>query len=100
MTSLLDPGYTNRRATYDLRRPRHKQLIERLPHSNRYQLTPLGRRVAVMFTKAHGRVLAPGLSFLDPGLPADIGKRHPLATAWRTLERELDHFIDTGLAAA
>jgi hypothetical protein len=27
---------------------------ERLPHSNRYQLTRLGRRVAVMFTKAYG----------------------------------------------
>jgi hypothetical protein len=47
-----------------------------------------------------GRVLAPALAYLDPGLPADIGKRHPLATAWRTLERELDRFIDTGLAAA
>jgi hypothetical protein len=45
-------------------------------------------------------VLAPALTYLDPGLPADIGKRHPLATAWRTLERELDRFIDAGLAAA
>jgi len=100
MTSLLDSGYTNRQATYDLRRLRRKDLIERLPHSNRYQLTPLGRRVAVMFTKTHGRVLTPGLTYLDPGLPADIGKRHPLATAWRTLERELDRFVTSGLAAA
>jgi len=100
MTSLLDHGYTTRQATYDLRRLRRKNLIERLPHSNRYQLTPLGRRVAVTFTKAHGRVLAPALAYLDPGLPADIGKRHPLATAWRALERELDRFITTGLAAA
>jgi hypothetical protein len=27
------------------------------PHSHRYQLTPLGRRVAVLFTKTYGRVL-------------------------------------------
>jgi hypothetical protein len=100
MASLLDTPYTNRQATYDLRRLRRKDIIQRLPHSNRYQLTPLGRRVAVMFTKAYGRVLAPGLTFLDPALPADISKRHPLATAWRTLDHELDRFITAGLAAA
>jgi hypothetical protein len=100
MTSLLDTPYTSRQATYDLRRLRRKDLIERLPHSNRYQLTTLGRRVAVMFTKAHNRVLAPGLTALDPALPADIGQRHPLATAWRTLNRELDRFVTNGLATA
>jgi hypothetical protein len=100
MTNLLDTPYTNRQATYDLRRLRRKNIIERLPHSNRYQLTPLGRRVAVMFTKAHGRVLAPGLTALNPNLPAHIAKRHPLATAWRALDRELDRFITAGLAAA
>jgi hypothetical protein len=71
MASLLDTGYTSRQATYDLRRLRRKQLIERLPHSNRYQLTVLGRRVAVLFTKAHGRILAPGLTATDPALPDD-----------------------------
>jgi hypothetical protein len=100
MGSLLDAPYTNRHATYDLRRLRRKNIIERLPHSNRYQLTGLGRRVAVMFTKAHGRVLAPGLTAVDPALPADVGKRHPLATARRTLDRELDRFITNGLATA
>jgi hypothetical protein len=39
-----------------------------------------------MFTKAHGRVLAPVLTYLDPALPADIAKRHPLATAWRSFD--------------
>ena len=47
-----------------------------------------------------GRVLGPGLAALDPGLPDDLSKRSPLATAWRTLDRELDRFIDQGLAAA
>lgn len=100
MANLLDTPYTNRQATYDLRRLRCKNIIKRLPHSNRYQLTPLGRRVAVMFTKAYVRILAPGLTFLHPALPADIGKRHPLAIAWGTLDRELDRFIAAGLAAA
>ena len=39
-------GYTQGRMTYDLRRLRLKGLVERLPHSQRYVLTPLGRRVA------------------------------------------------------
>jgi hypothetical protein len=37
---------------------------------------------------------------LDPGLPADLAKRSPLATAWRALNRELEHHIDRGLAPA
>jgi hypothetical protein len=53
-----------------------------------------------MFTKTHNRVLAPGLTALDPALPADIAQRHPLATAWRTLNRELDRFVANALAAA
>jgi hypothetical protein len=64
-----DQPYSTREATYDLRRLRRKAMITRLPHSHHYQLTPLGRRVAVLFTKAHGRVLAPGLALLDPTLP-------------------------------
>jgi hypothetical protein len=100
MGALLDGPYTSRHATYDLRRLRRKGLIERLPHSHRYQLTPVGRRVAVLFTKAYGRVLGPGLAVLDPALPADLAKRSPLATAWRSLDRELDRFITDGLAAA
>ena len=61
---------------------------------------PAGGAVAVLFTKAYGRVLGPGLAALDPGLPDDLSKRQPLATAWRTLDRALDRFINDGLAAA
>ena len=98
--TLLDGPYTNRQATYDLRRLRRKGLIIRLPGSHRYQLTPLGRQVAVLFTKTYGRVLAPGLAALDPRLPAELSKRSPLATAWRQLDRTLDLFIADGVAAA
>jgi hypothetical protein len=100
MATLLDSPYTARQATYDLRRLRRKDLIERLPHSHRYQLTCRGRRVAVLFTKTYGRVLGPGLIAFDPALPEDLAKRSPLATAWRNLNRELDRHIDNGLAAA
>ena len=95
-----DRSYSSRQATYDLRRLRRKALISRLPHSHRYQLTPFGRRVAVLFTKAHGRVLAPGLALLDPTLPPDLAKRSPLAIAWRQLDFAVNDFIDRQLRAA
>jgi len=100
MGPLLDSPYTSRHATYDLRRLRRKRVIERIEHTHRYRLTPSGRAIAVLFTKAYGRVLGPGLTALDPRLPPELAKRSPLATAWRQLNRALDQFIDDGLAAA
>lgn len=98
--TLLDEPYGSRQATYDLRRLRRKGLVERLPHSHRYQLTPRGRRVTVLFTKTYGRVLAPGLVELDSSLPPDVPRRSPLATAWNQLERALDDYIQRQLTAA
>lgn len=100
MRALLDEDYSSRQATYDLRRLRRKQIIERIPGSHRYQLTPTGRAIAVLFTKAYARILGPGLAVLDPQLPASLAKHSPLALAWKDLARQLDRFIDHGLAAA
>jgi hypothetical protein len=100
VATLLDQPYTSRQATYDLRRLKRKGLIERIPHTNRYQVTSLGRRVAVLFTKTHGRVLAPGLAWLHPGLPEDIASRSPLAQAWRRLDHALNDFTNDQLIAA
>jgi hypothetical protein len=96
----LDAPYTTRQATYDLRRLKRKGLIRRMRKKHRYELTSLGRRVAVLFTKAYGRVLAPGLALLDPVLPEGAGHRSPLATAWRNLGRALDDFAERSLLAA
>src|SRR5256886_8656518 len=98
--ALLNASYTSRQATYDLRRLKRKGLIGKLAGTRRYQLTALGRRVAVLFTKTYSRVLAPGLTALDPRLPEDISARSSLTTAWRALERVLDDFIETQLVAA
>jgi hypothetical protein len=98
--ALQNAPYGPRQATYDLRRLKRKGLIEKIPHTHRYQLTALGRRTSVLFTKAYGRVLAPGLTALDPALPEEIAARSPLATAWRCLERSLDHFIEAEMVAA
>jgi hypothetical protein len=98
--ALLQSPYTSRQATYDLRRLRRKGLIAKIAGTQRYQLDSLGRRVAVLFTKTYGRVLAPGLSALDPRLPEDVVARSRLSTAWHGFERNLDEFIQVNLVAA
>ncbi len=99
-SALLGTPYTSRHATYDLRRLRRKQIIERIPGTHRYWLTPRGRAIAVLFTKAYSRVLTPALTALSPALPDDLARRSPLATAWRQFDRTLDQHITAGLAAA
>lgn len=97
---LDDRPYNSRHATYDLRRLKRKELISKIPHTHRYQLTPFGRRIAVLFTKTYGRVLTPGITALDPRLPDEIARRSPLATAWRRLETTLDEYTTAVLTAA
>jgi hypothetical protein len=100
VSALLNIPYTSRHATYDLRRLRRKQIIERLPGSHRYRLTPHGRAIAVLFTKTYGRILTPALTALSPALPDDLARRSALATAWRQLDRALGQHITAGMAAA
>ena len=100
VADILDQPYSSRQATYDLRRLRRKGIIARAPGTHRYTLTPLGRRVAVLFTKAHGRILAPGLAWLCPDLPGDVARRSPLAVAWRQFDHALDDFISQEMIAA
>ena len=100
VAALLRASYTSRQATYDLRRLIRKELIVKIPHTRRYQLTVIGRRVAVLFTKTYGRVLAPGLGALDPRLPEAIAGRSPLTVAWNRFESTLNDFIEGNLVAA
>jgi hypothetical protein len=96
----LIPGYSARQATYDLRRARRKGLIERVPRSQRYELTDEGRRIAVFFTKTYTRIVNPGLAELDPHLPHQIAARSPLARSWRAFEHALDEKIKQAAIAA
>lgn len=85
---LHDPGprgYTAGRMTYDLRRLRRKKIIVRIPGKNRYQLTQLGRRVAIFMTKSYSRLVRPLLDRLDPALPDDADDR--LRHSWQACER-------------
>ena len=82
-----------------IRAMKRKGLITKIARSRRYQLTGLGRRVAVLFTKTYGRVLAPGLSELDARPPEDVTARCEVGTTWRSFERALDDFIQAQLVA-
>src|SRR6201982_3705693 len=48
--------------SYDLRRLRAHQIIERIPHSRSYQLTPGGLSTALFFTRLTRRVIIPALA--------------------------------------
>ena len=87
MTGLLDVPYTMGQASYDLRRLRLKGIIERLPHSNTYRLTPDGLRVAIFYTKVHNRVLNPLLAADRPPAPP------PLRQALRTIDQHIDVYL-------
>jgi hypothetical protein len=61
--------YASAKMSYDLRRLRLKGLIERVPCSQRYVLTPLGAKVVAFFTKLYERLFRPGLAALVPDQP-------------------------------
>ena len=100
MSDLLGIDYTSAQATYDLRRLRLKGFIERIPGTQRYGVTPYGRRVATFFTRLLVRVVTPTLTELDAlSRPARRTPR-PLVAAWRSYDRELTLLLRrSGLAA-
>ena len=73
----LAPGaMTPGRMTYDLRRLRLHGLIERIPKTHRYRMTPFGIRVVYFFTRTYARVLRPGVTaLLDHPRPEDLALR-------------------------
>src|SRR5207248_10823886 len=66
----LDPAnYPIGRMTYDLRRLRLHGIIERIPHTHRYQLTADGLRIALFFSRTYARLLRPKLAEIMPQSP-------------------------------
>jgi hypothetical protein len=97
--------------TYDLRRLRLHGIIERIPQSHRYQLTPVGLRIAFFFSRTYARLLRPRLAEIMPQAPLtdlDCGL-HSIASATKstTAARSSDwlpkldafelHFVRQGL---
>ena len=85
------------RGTYDLRRLRLHGLIERIPHTHRYQVTETGLHHAMFLTRVHNRLIRTGEAQLaDPQPPAPA----PLRAAARAYDTALDQLVrQAGLAA-
>ena len=88
---------TSGQLSYDLRRLRIHGLIERLPGTFRYQVTPAGIRQAMFLTRLTRRLLITGLAELAPPGP-------PMPSRLRAAARAYDAAIDdltrqSGLAA-
>ena len=79
--SLPLEEHTSARMTYDLGRLVGHGLLERIPKSHRYRLTPDGLRTYAFLTKVADRVFDPGLARCGP--PAPPGPR------WQAFDRSL-----------
>jgi hypothetical protein len=90
VAGLLGRDYTANQMTYDLRRLRVHGLIQRIPHTNTYTLTPDGTKVAVFYTKVHDRLLRPLVAAADQP-PAPIELRRALRTIDRVITDYADH---------
>jgi len=86
--SQLPPG----RMTYDLRRLRLHGLIERLPRSHRYRLTPVGLRTALFFTRTYARLFRSGLAQV---IPTSSPANSKLRAAFDHLDHAIDHWCLT-----
>ena len=82
LLGLAPEQMTQGRMTYDLRRLRLHGLIERIPHTRRYQLTTLGATASVFLTRAYARLLRPGLA--QALAPPNPGSR--LQAAFRAID--------------
>jgi hypothetical protein len=96
LQGLAHDQYTTSQLTYDLRRLRLKGLIWRVPNTQRYLLTPYGRKVALFFTRLHARVFRPGFAALDPSVPLPSA----LTEALSQVDHEIDRLIDEACLAA
>lgn len=90
--------YSPGRMTYDLRRLRLHGLIRRIPRTQRYEITHLGKRVALFFSKLNARVLRPGLSQLFDGCPQ--APNRPLANAIKALDQAFEELLTEAKLAA
>jgi hypothetical protein len=87
MLGIAPEHYPAGRMTYDLRRLRLHGLIERIPHSHRYDVTATGMRVAMFFTRTYTRLLRPALA----DITADaISSNRPLCRAFDRLQQQID----------
>ena len=77
LLGLTPADMTQGRMSYDLRRLRLHGLIERVPATHRYTVTDHGMKIAIFLTRAHTRLIRPGLAELldDHSPPTPLRRR-------------------------
>jgi DNA-binding HxlR family transcriptional regulator len=91
--SQITPGAM----TYQLRRLRLHGLIQRIPKTHRYQVTDLGFRAGLFFSKVYSRILRPGIAFVLPDIAAIDSK---LRCAFRSVNLEVENWIENAKLVA
>jgi hypothetical protein len=90
------PAVSTTQMTYDLRRLRSHQLIERISRSPRYRVTSTGLHTAMFLTRVHDRILPAGLDQFTSGT-APPTRLRTAATAYQAAIDDIIH--DAGIAA-
>jgi hypothetical protein len=93
LLGLAPDQCTQGQMTYHLRRLRLHGLIQRIPHTHRYQVTDFGWRVAFFFTRTYARLIRPGLASIVPQAP-------PLNNLLRLRFDQLDRAMNACIAQA
>ena len=91
LIGMIATSMTAGRMTYDLRRLRLHELIERIAHTNRYRVTDLGLGIAMFYTHTYARSLRTGLSIVfDDTMQVDNNlRRH-----FDRLQGALDEYLE------
>lgn len=89
VAGLLGRDYSAAQMTYDLRRLRLHGLIERIPGTNTYTVTPEGIRVAIFYAKLQDRLLRPLLAADQAPAPPEV--RHALTVIDRAVREYVDN---------
>ena len=88
---IVDEEFTPGKMTYDLRRLRLHELIERIPHTHRYEVTQEGIKVCLFFTKVPARIFRTGLAQIGDGLPE--GSNRQVTAAMNNLDKAIDKHV-------
>lgn len=84
---------------YDLSKLRAKKLVRKLPHSRRYQLTPEGYKICLLYLKLSEKIYAPLTSAIRAPVPQDHRLPDARATKLDRLYRATMTALDQLVAA-
>ena len=88
---------TGGQISYDLRRLRAHQIIERIPHSRNYQLTADGLSTALFFTRLTRRVIIPALAEIAGAGPPHGSPLRQADRAYKTAIADLASQASLGI---